>query len=332
MDHLFNLSGALEHPVSLAIVLATLGVLIAAPLPIRVLAWSGRINTGLRDELRRRHWSWLFLAPAMIVPIMLGPAATMFAVGILSILCYREFARATGLFRETRVSAMVVIGIIAVTFAAFDHWYGLFVALFPLTVILIAAVAVLEDRPKGYIQRVGLGIFGFMFFGVCLGHLAYFANDRDFRPILLMLLLTVQLNDVFAYCAGKTFGGSSGRKLAPNTSPNKTLAGSLGSILLTTPLVAILAHFIFSGTSIDRPLVLIGFGLIIAVGGQLGDLMLSSIKRDIGIKDLGAAIPGHGGFLDRFDSLILVAPAAFHFVGYFKGVGIDMPTRIMTGS
>ena len=72
-------------------------------------------------------------------------------------------------------------------------------------------------------------------------------------------------------------------------------------------------------------------GLIIAVVGLLGNLTLSSLKRDLGIKDFGSVIPGHGGLLDRFDSLILVAPAAFHFLNYVAGVGIREPFQIITG-
>ena len=81
----------------------------------------------------------------------------------------------------------------------------------------------------------------------------------------------------------------------------------------------------------DHPGYLIGLGLIVSVLGQLGDLMLSAIKRDIGIKDTGQLIPGHGGLLDRFDSTLLVAPAAFHFIGYLQGIGLDQTPRLMTG-
>jgi phosphatidate cytidylyltransferase len=181
---------------------------------------------------------------------------------------------------------------------------------------------------KGYIQRVGLGIMGFLFFGVCFGHLSYMANDSDFRPILLLILVTVELNDVFAYISGKTMGR---RKLTPNTSPNKTVEGAVGALLLTTTVVAILGHFVFRDSPVDGLVSLLGLGLIVSVAGQFGDLMLSSIKRDIGIKDMGATIPGHGGLLDRFDSLILVAPAVFHYVGYLKGFGLDQMPRILTG-
>jgi phosphatidate cytidylyltransferase len=136
----------------------------------------------------------------------------------------------------------------------------------------------------------------------------------------------VQLNDIIAFCVGKPLGR---RKLAPNTSPGKTLAGSLGSILLTTPLVAFLLHCAFRGEEIDQLPHLLAIGIIVAVGGQLGDLMISSIKRDVGIKDMGALIPGHGGVLDRCNSLLLVAPAVFHYVGYIRpGIGLDQPTRI----
>jgi phosphatidate cytidylyltransferase len=326
-DRLFGAHQAFDHPVTVWIVAGVVGLLLIAPAIIWFTGRSGK-KPDKQRELWLRYRSWLVLTPLMIAPILLGAAWTIMAVFVLSLLCYREYARATGLFRETLTSAVVVLGILAVALTVADHWYTMFIALPPLVIVILAATTIFEDRPKGYIQRVGLGALGFMLFGSGLGHFAYFANDTLFRPILLLLLLTVELNDVFAFITGKLLGR---RKLAPNTSPNKTIAGSLGSILLTTPLVAVLAHFIFTGTAIDRPLQLIMLGLIVAVGGQLGDLMLSSIKRDIGVKDLGVTIPGHGGLLDRFDSLLLVAPAVFHFVRYLSEVGLTEPAHIFTG-
>lgn len=325
---LFGYEHAFAHPVTLWASVALALVLLACPVLILALAQRGAIGAGLKAELLRRYYSWLALVPLLLVPILLGAAWTILGVGALSILCYREFARATGLFREKIISLLVVVSVLCITFAVFDHWYNFFVALTPLSVATIAALTILSDRPTGYIQRVALAVFALVLFGACLGHLGYFANDANYRPILILIILSVELNDVFAYIVGKTLGK---RKLAPNTSPNKTVAGSVGALVLTTLLVIVLGHFVFRATAIDTPLRLAGLGLIISFAGQMGDLMISSVKRDLGIKDMGGLLPGHGGLLDRFDSIILVAPAVFHYIGFFLGIGIDQEVRIFSG-
>jgi len=281
-----------------------------------------------RKELWDRYRSWIWLILLILIPILAGAFWTILAVATLSFLCYREYARITGLFRERTISLIVVIGILFLTFAELDNWYRLFVALFPLTVALIAIGGLIADQPKGYIQRVGLGVLGFALFGSALGNLGYMANDWNYRPILLLILCSVELNDIFAYICGHLFGH---RKFVPNTSPNKTVGGALGALGLTTPLVAITAHFIWTDTALDSSIRLIGLGIIISVVGQFGDLMLSSIKRDLALKDTAKLIPGHGGLLDRFDSLILVSPAVFHYVNYFVGFAASQPERIFTG-
>ena len=320
---------AFAHPVTLGIFIGVAALLVVTPVIIAVLRAVGRIDDDLRLELFTRYRSWLILAPAMCIPVLLGRLFTIAAIGLLSLLCYREFARATGLFRHRAISSIVVLGILMLTFAAADHWYALFVALTPLVITAIIIVAVLADQPQGYIQRVALAVFAFLLFGVCLGHLAYFANDGLFRPIILMVILCVELNDIFAYVAGKTLGS---RRLCTNTSPNKTVAGALGALLATTGVFAWLAHVVFVETIIDHPLHLMTMGVIVSIAGQFGDLVLSSIKRDLGVKDMAAAIPGHGGLLDRFDSLLLVTPALFHYIAYYRGVGLDQPMRVLTSS
>lgn len=327
-QRLFDYHQAFAHPVTLAVTLALVGVLLLAPLAIILLSWRGRIGAGQRKELMLRYYSWLVMTPLLLVPILLGAFWTILGIGVLSLLCYREYARATGLFREKTISLMVALGIVLISFAVLDNWYRLFVALSPLTIAALAAAAILADRPKGYIQRVALGVFGFALFGACLGHLGYLANDANYRPLLLLTLVSVELNDVFAYVSGKTFGH---RKLAPNTSPNKTVGGAVGALVLTTLLVVAVGRFVFRGTVLESIGYLIVLGFLISVVGQLGDLMLSSIKRDLGLKDMAATIPGHGWLLDRFDSLLLVAPAVFHYVNYFVGIGNGQPARIWTG-
>ena len=174
----------------------------------------------------------------------------------------------------------------------------------------------------------GCALFAYTLFGAGLVHLGHMANDRGYRPLVLLLLTAVALDAVLAFTAGELIGGP---KLLAATSPNKTVSGALGALLGTTGLVAALAAPIFADTPLDRWYLLLGLGAIVNVAGQAGDLMLSSIKRDLGIKDMGVVIPGHGGLLDRFNSLLLVAPAVFHYVGYYVGFGLYQPTRLFTG-
>jgi len=326
-QRLFGTRSAFDDPFVAYAALAVTALLAITPVVIFILDKSGIASERLVKDLWDRWRSWLILAPLMCLPILLGAAYAIVAVGVLSLLCYREYARATGLFRERAISVVVVLGILLVTFSSLDNWYGLFTALWPLTVGLIAAVAIFADRPAGYVQRVGLGVLGFMLFGSCLGHLGFFGNDPNYRRIMAWIILCVEMNDVFAYICGKSFGR---RKIAPNTSPNKTLGGALGALALTTTLAACLARAVFANTILEHWCHALIMGVMIAILGQLGDLLLSSIKRDVGIKDMGSAFPGHGGVLDRFNSLLLVAPAIFHYVGYHVGVGLHEQMRIFT--
>src|ERR1700756_571835 len=327
-ERLFGFPHAFGDPVTIVLTLTALILFLLAPLLIFIVTRAANSTPDKRKELWDRYRSWIWLALFILIPVLAGAFGTILAVGTLSFLCYREYARITGLFRERTVSLIVVIGILVLTFSVLDNWYRLYVALFPLTVALIAIGGLIPDQPKGYIQRVGLGVLGFALFGSALGNLGYMANDWNYRPILLLIIFAVELNDIFAYICGHLFGH---RKFVPNTSPNKTVGGALGAVILTTPLVAGIAHFIWTNTALDNPICLIGLGIIVSIVGQFGDLMLSAIKRDLGLKDTAKLIPGHGGLLDRFDSLILVAPAVFHYVGYFVGFGAGQPQRIFSG-
>ncbi len=326
-ERLFNPTYAFEHPVTCWVTVALVIALAASPLVIRSLAAAGRISDAHRKELWIRWRSWLIMTPLLVGPILLGAAWTILGVGVLSLLCYREYSRATGLFREKLISLTIVIGIALVTFATFDNWYRLFMALTPLTIVMILTVALFADRPQGYIQRTALGVLGFVLFGHGLGHLGHLANDDNYRPLILMVLVSAEMNDIFAYLAGKTLGRI---PLCPNTSPKKTVAGSLGGLVLTTALVMLLGQHVFRGTVLAHWYHLLTLGIVISVVGQLGDLMFSSIKRDLGIKDFDVTIPGHGGLLDRFDSIVPIAAVVFHYVNYFVGVGSEQPVRIWT--
>lgn len=325
---LFGYQHAFDDPVTVVLVSAIVALLVVAGAAIAIVILSGRVSETRRKDLSQRYFTWLVIIPCLVVPILLGAAWTIGMVFVLGLACFREFARATGLFRERLVTGIVAMTMILMTFAIADHWYNFFTALVPLSICLIAAAGVVLDRPQGYIQRVALGIFAFMLFATCLGHLGYIANDARYRSHLLTIFVVVELNDIFAYVVGSTMGR---RPLASQTSPNKTREGAIGGIVLTTGVFALIGSQLYEGTVLANWYHLVGLGVILGIAGLLGDLMLSAIKRDIGVKDLGVTLPGHGGLLDRFDSLILAAPAYFHYVGYFLGFGWDQQTRVLSG-
>jgi len=224
----FDFGSAFEHAVTQQIMGLLVIVLVATPLLFVLLRQAGVVTDKLNDELWKRYLSWLIIIPAMTLPVLAGAGWTMLAVGLLGACCYREFTKALGVPRDRRIEVVVYLGIAGLTLAALDNYYGLFTALFALVVCAIAAAAILADHPQGYIQRTAVGMFGYMLFGVSLLHLAFLANDANYRPLILLLLLVVELNDVFAFCCGKLFGK---RRLAPQTSPNKTIGGALGAVI-----------------------------------------------------------------------------------------------------
>ena len=126
-------------------------------------------------------------------------------------------------------------------------------------------------------------------------------------------MFAVEINDVAAFTCGKIFGK---HKLRENISPKKTLEGAIGALIISVGLAWALS---FSFPHFALWAVLLA-GFSVGVGGQLGDLVISYIKRDIGIKDMGSVIQGHGGILDRVDSMIFVAPIFFHVVRWLHGL------------
>jgi len=189
-------------------------------------------------------------------------------------------------------------------------WYGLFVAVPAFAIALILLIPILRNRARGELQRISLAVVGFVYIGWMFGHLGFIANARDAYGFICYIIFATGLTDVAAFTFGKIFGR---HPLRSEISPNKTWEGALGALGVAMILPWLLRFsFPFFGTW-----QLILTGLIIGIGGQLGDLSISVIKRDIGTKDMAATIPGHGGILDRIDSLIYAAPLFMHMVKYY---------------
>ena len=153
-------------------------------------------------------------------------------------------------------------------------------------------------------------LFGMLYVGYTLGHFLLLRNQQDGGLLVLFVLLVTWASDAAAYYVGKTWGS---RPLAPRLSPNKTVEGFLGG-LVVAPVIAWIGHLWF--LPVVTPVDCLILGILFTVLGLLGDLSESALKRQAGVKDSGALIPGHGGMLDRVDSLLLNAPVFYYYMAF----------------
>jgi phosphatidate cytidylyltransferase len=283
----------------------------------------GLIRWGLKKDIEsiwRTYCSWLIMAPIGLLFVFAGRVPTIVGITLLAIFAFKEFARASGLYRDWWMTGAVYAGIATVGMASLlphprglepgNGWYGFLVTVPVFAVALILLVPILRNRARGELQRMSLGILGFVYIGWMFGHLGFLANAINAYGFICYIVFATELSDVAAFTFGRLIGR---HPLRSEISPGKTWEGALGALAVSMILPWLLRFsFPFFGV---RQLVLTG--LIVGIGGQLGDLSISVIKRDIGTKDMGATIPGHGGILDRIDSLIYVAPLFMHMTNYY---------------
>lgn len=311
---------ALHDPVFRAYLLIVPATLALGGAVLGFLSW------GLKKEIGpiwKTYRSWLVMATIGLLVVFAGRVAVIGGVTLLSIFGFKEFARASGLYRDWWMTGAVCAGIVAVGVASFmpqprghepgSGWYGLFAAVPVFAIAVILLIPILRNRARGELQKMSLSIVGFIYIGWMFGHLGFLANAVNAYGFLCYVIFATELNDVSAFTFGRLFGR---HPLRSEISPNKTWEGALGAWVVSMILPWLLRFsFPFFGTT-----QLILTGLIVGIGGLLGDLSISVIKRDIGTKDMGAAIPGHGGILDRIDSLVYVAPLFMHMAGYYYGL------------
>lgn len=308
-------TAALESDIFLRYVRLAVIVLGGVGLLLLVLTYGFKREVG---GVWRTYRGWLVMVPIVLAVLFAGRAATIVGVALLALFGFKEFARATGLYRDWWMTGAVYVGIAAVAASSLvsdpttgvPGWYGLFMTLPVYVVSLILVIPIARNRARGQLQHTALAILGFVYLGWMLSHVGFLANSPHAYGYLLFLFFAVEGNDVAAFTSGKLVGR---RKLREQISPNKTLGGALGALAFSMALPWLL-RFSFPHFG---PLQLVLTGLIVGVGGQLGDLTISVIKRDVGVKDMGALIPGHGGLLDRIDSLIFAGPLFFHMVRWF---------------
>jgi phosphatidate cytidylyltransferase len=293
-----------------------LALLVLASLIVAMLAASRPEKDYGELKLRMRSWWWMIgiFAGAML----LSPTAAVVFWGFVSFLALKEYLSLIPTRRaDRRVLFWAYLAIPIHYYWVGIAWYGMFVIFIPVYMFLLLPLRmVIIGETEGFLRAAGTLHWGMMTTVFSLSHMAYLlVLDAAKNPagggagLLLYLVFLTQFNDVAQYTWGKLFGQ---HKVIPKVSPKKTWEGLIGGNLTTLLLAVLIAPYLTPLTEMQA----VGAGLIIGVFGFIGDVTISALKRDIGVKDSGSLIPGHGGVLDRIDSLTYTAPLFFHYVYY----------------
>jgi phosphatidate cytidylyltransferase len=293
------------------------GCLTAAGVVLALLTWVGRRNMRSVWAIYR---SWLVMIPVIALCVYFGRIPTITLVTVLTVAAFWEFARVTHLLRDRGMTLAVLIGIAATSTTSFMEsphdgqpgWLPMFLAMPVYAIGLIFVVPILRNRSKGQLRVVSLAIVAYLYLCWMFGHLGQIANSQYAEGYLLFLFFAVESNDIAAFTFGRLLGRN---PLRSEISPKKTWEGAIGALAISLMMPWLLGFSFPEGFGTLQKVLA---GLIVGIGGQLGDLSISFIKRDLEVKDMGTAIPGHGGVLDRIDSLIFTSPFFFHMLNYFE--------------
>jgi phosphatidate cytidylyltransferase len=290
-----------------------------------VVAWLiGRLRPGLDlGEVKLRIRSWWVMAAVFALAMVLSRAVSLVFFAFVSFLALKEYLSLIPTRRADRgVLFWAYLAIPLQYWWIADAWYGMFIIWIPVYVFLFLPLRmVLIGETPGFLRAVGTLHWGLMTTVFSISHVAYLlVLPVAARPsaaglavagpsLVLFLVVLTQLNDVAQFLWGKALGRL---KVVPTVSPGKTVEGFLGGVGTTLLLALLLAPWLTPLTRWQA----VAAGLIIGVAGFIGDVVISALKRDLGIKDSGTLLPGHGGILDRIDSLTYTAPLFFHLIWY----------------
>jgi phosphatidate cytidylyltransferase len=269
------------------------------------------------SELSARIRSWWVMAGIFFAAVGASARAALVLFAFFSFWALKEYI--TLLKTRPADHRALVWSFLAIPIQYYwiaTGWYGMFAIFIPVYMFLVLPVRLLLAKEvTGFVASASQIQWGLMAFVFGLSHLGYLVSlpvsaghQADGRMLLLFLVFVVEISDVLQYVWGKTLGH---HKIIPAVSPNKTWEGFLGGIG-TTILLSLVLRFLTPFTLLETA----GVALLITVAGFCGGAVMSAVKRDFGVKDFGSIIPGHGGVLDRVDSLCYAAPLFFHYVRY----------------
>lgn len=293
-------------------------VLVVATLIAETLRWRARgRRSAVLDNLVARIRAWWVMAGVVALAFAFGRLGVIVLFALVSLFALREFITLTPTRRGDYYALLAAFYVVLPWqyWLVWSDWYGLYTLLIPVYAFLVLPIlATIGGDTTRYLERTAKVQWGLMICVFCISHVPALLNLRipgyEDRNLLLFafLVIVVQSSDVLQYVWGKLLGR---HLIAPKLSPSKTVEGFVGGILSASLLGAALWWITpFS------PLQAFALALVANLMGFFGGLVMSAIKRDRGIKDWGHMIEGHGGVLDRLDSVCFAAPVFFHLIRY----------------
>ena len=295
---------------------AIFGALAAAALAVFVLR---RLRPQADwTELRQRVASWWVMAGIFTAAIVVSRGTSIVFFAIVSYLALKEYLSLVPTRRaDRRVLFWAYLTVPLQYYWVHLEWYGMFIIFVPVYAFLLLPLRMITiGRTEGFLRAAGTIHWGLMLMVFSISHAAFLlilrlpasAPGPDAGPgLVLFLVVLTELNDVCQYLWGKSLGR---RKIVPAVSPGKTWAGFLGGVATIAALATLVGPHLTPMDHIESAFA----GLLIGLAGFVGDVNISALKRDLHIKDSGTLLPGHGGILDRIDSLTYTAPLFFHYV------------------
>jgi phosphatidate cytidylyltransferase len=281
-------------------------------------------NPSVRHQRLASLRTWWILAIVVGSAILAGRLGVCLLLLIASVVAFHEYAALLGIHNTERpvLIAAYAIGVMNYLLILFAQ-AAAFVIFIPLaSLAIIALVQILQGKAHGYIRTTGGIFWGMMVLYYGMAHAAYLLIHPTFATgpagpagWLLYLLILTEGNDIFQALVGRSqITAHQRHRIAPKLSPKKTWEGFFGGLGGTLLLALCLAPWLTSLQGITGPLLI---GLVVAVAGFFGDINMSGIKRDSGVKDGSNLLPGMGGVVDRIDSLTFTAPAFVYWLGWW---------------
>ncbi|HEY6309158.1 MAG TPA: phosphatidate cytidylyltransferase [Candidatus Angelobacter sp.] len=265
------------------------------------------------ENLNTRIRAWWIMIGIFALALLLGSSGSLLLFAFISFLALREYISLIPTRHADHRTLLWSFFVFTPLqyWILYKQWYGMASIMIPVYAFLFIPMRlVLSRETTGFLDRAARIHWGLMVCVYCLSYapalliLEIPGYQRQSAKLLLFLVMVVQFSDIFQYVWGKLLGK---RKIAPEISPNKTWEGFLGGVA-TASLIGMGLWWMTPFS----PLLALGMALLATLLGFAGGLVMSAIKRDRGVKDFGATIQGHGGILDRVDSLCFSAPVFFH--------------------